>query len=581
MKAMPALCLFIILGLMLTVTQPLAHAQGSLTPPGAPAPTMKTLAQVEPRIPIDSQPYTISSKGSYYVTTNLSGVLTISADQVTLDLMGYTLRSSSGDAISIPANQQDLVVKNGIISGSSIGVDARYLRGSNSRFQNLTVSDNSFCGLYIGSDCLVENCLLISNGTYGVQSSSAGRLEVRNCRILGSSTDGLVAAGGSRIIGNTIENCGADGLRLTGSGSIVEENIIKGNADNYDIAAGNQLHLIICEIPETLDWPCTVSLAGTLTCSVSGTDGLEINSDNVTIDMGGHTLVGSGSTSGYGIFQPRSYNNLRVSNGKFANWRGTTRGGIYALGTGTLLSDLQATSNYFGLYVSKGSTVQNCIAGHSTSHGIALGTGATASGLLVYSNGANGINSGNGCVLSESTSYGNSENGIEAEDHCSVTRCVAYENDGDGITCVDATIIKECTVYTNAGYGIRMSDDGLIENCSASWNTEHGIKVYDSCLIRNSVSTHNGAGGYGAGIWAQGRRNRIEGNQLTFNDDGAFVQGADNFITRNGASGNSVNWRIDAGNVCLVVQAAGCGVITGSSGGTPPGSTDPNANFTY
>ena len=27
-------------------------AQGSLTPPGAPAPTMKTLAQIEPRTPI-------------------------------------------------------------------------------------------------------------------------------------------------------------------------------------------------------------------------------------------------------------------------------------------------------------------------------------------------------------------------------------------------------------------------------------------------------------------------------------------------------------------------------------------------
>ena len=38
-------------------------AQGSLTPPGAPAPTMKTLAQIEPRMPISSAPFTISVPG--------------------------------------------------------------------------------------------------------------------------------------------------------------------------------------------------------------------------------------------------------------------------------------------------------------------------------------------------------------------------------------------------------------------------------------------------------------------------------------------------------------------------------------
>jgi hypothetical protein len=31
-----------------------AFAQGSLTPPGAPAATMKTLAQIEPRTPVDA-----------------------------------------------------------------------------------------------------------------------------------------------------------------------------------------------------------------------------------------------------------------------------------------------------------------------------------------------------------------------------------------------------------------------------------------------------------------------------------------------------------------------------------------------
>src|SRR5689334_14299720 len=85
---------------------PSAFGQGALTPPGAPAPTMKSLDQVEPRTPIPSLPFTITNSGSYYLTTNLTGQsgtngITIACSPVTLDLSGFALTGVSGALVGV------------------------------------------------------------------------------------------------------------------------------------------------------------------------------------------------------------------------------------------------------------------------------------------------------------------------------------------------------------------------------------------------------------------------------------------------------------------------------------------------
>ncbi len=71
---------------------------GPLDPPAAPAPSYKTLDEVEPRIPIVAAdlPVSISGSGSYYLAESLSWTgtgpaITINANNVTLDLNGLTI----------------------------------------------------------------------------------------------------------------------------------------------------------------------------------------------------------------------------------------------------------------------------------------------------------------------------------------------------------------------------------------------------------------------------------------------------------------------------------------------------------
>ena len=79
-----------------------AFAQGPLAPPSAPAPSMKSLAQIEARTAISGNngltpaagPYfTISSSGSYYLTGN---IIVLSGDAIRINASGVSLDLTFG-----------------------------------------------------------------------------------------------------------------------------------------------------------------------------------------------------------------------------------------------------------------------------------------------------------------------------------------------------------------------------------------------------------------------------------------------------------------------------------------------------
>ena len=181
-----------------------AFAQGSLAPPGAPAPTMKSLDQIEPRTPISSAPFTISVSGSYYLTTNVTvssgNAITVSANNVTLDLSGFTISSTEnpaagGSGILLNAVMNTTIVNgfissgvtnngSGIYSGSGFG----YGIYSSSAFSvNARVSGVSVSGCRIGginldnNNSLVESCTVNTVGSYGILAQSVSDSTALDC----------------------------------------------------------------------------------------------------------------------------------------------------------------------------------------------------------------------------------------------------------------------------------------------------------------------------------------------------------------------------------------------------------------
>lgn len=220
-----------------------SFAQGALTPPGSPAPTMKTLQQIEPRTPIESLPYTISAPGSYYLTGDLTGVagangILVSASDVSIDLMGFTLRGVAGSfsGIAVSSNRSNLAVHNGVIRDwGQKGVNA--VLASNAIFSRLHLFNNGFQGIDVGPSSAVLECVAENNQDEGFRTIFAG-VTFMGCTAYGNGLTGLWA-GSAGIVRNCVAHSnGGDGI-LALSSSLVENCTAYYNSDDgIDVDSG-------------------------------------------------------------------------------------------------------------------------------------------------------------------------------------------------------------------------------------------------------------------------------------------------------------------------------------------------------
>lgn len=219
------------------------------------------------RIPIDSvfngTNYIIDKPGSYYFTgnitisTNNTDGIVIDADNVSLDLNGYTLNGSNAgdDGIWVFSDQDNIIIKNGIVEDwAGDGINA--LNADQSIFADLRVRNNGGDGITTDFNCLIYRCAAEGNRFDGLEVDDGGIIAnstsnnnedngiqcsegaiIINCTSFGNAIDGIDASSGSRVENcNTYDN-GAFGIDLSLGGQVINCIANHNRSNGIDLAS--------------------------------------------------------------------------------------------------------------------------------------------------------------------------------------------------------------------------------------------------------------------------------------------------------------------------------------------------------
>ena len=292
----PATTPFALLAALGLLAAPVAFAQGSLTPPGAPAPSMKSLDQIEPRVSISTLAgdatalFVITNPGAYYLTANISGAsgkaaIAVDANDVSLDLNGFALIGVSGATrgVELRGNSLNFSLRNGSVRNwttagvglagspaptnavledlriSAIAGPAISLAGGSAiTIARCTVS-GATQGILLGGAGLVERCVVsqITNPANYVTGIDAGA--VLDCEVTSVTAGGSYDAIG--INAHTARGCRV--MAITGGGNGISVGIQSDTAVGCSVSTIGASNTGVGEgIEASTVSACTVSIVG-------------------------------------------------------------------------------------------------------------------------------------------------------------------------------------------------------------------------------------------------------------------------------------------------------------------------------
>jgi hypothetical protein len=365
---------------------------------------------------------------------------------------------------------------------------------------------------------------------------------------------------------------------------------------------------LIVSLPHTITEPGSYYIAKDL-LGVAGQHGITIAADNVTLDLGGWSLVGvPGSLAG--IYATNQHD-IVIHNGTIRLWGGD--GIDFAQAGACKLEDLRIRHNEGrGLIVNTDSQVLRCITQSNGADGIATSNGVQIYDCVSGINGGHGIAAGTSSIIRGCYAAGNEGVGIVGGlvESLTVLDCSANDNKRGGIMAPARSLVRNCQTWRNQATGIFADKGSTVIGCTSGYNDSHGIEVGAGSVLTSSAASSNSQNGFmlgdstsitgctsrsnavdgihvenkcivtgnivsghwtGAGIHVMRHKSRVESNSADDNRRGYYIEGRFNLVVKNSASDNGINYDIGVGNHDALVITPGSAFV----------SDAPWANFTH